>query len=78
MLIPSGLAYSQGHLCLYVILLCLYQMMGGSAREVEFINYRAGRSTRTGASAGYDLRVLEGLKDPADERIYEVTPYICP
>jgi hypothetical protein len=50
-------------------------MMGGSARELEFINYRAGKSTRTGVGSGYDARVLEGLHDPVDERIYEVYVY---
>lgn len=50
--------------------ICLFhQMLGGNARELEFVNYRAGRASRSGSTA-YDTRVLDGLVDTIDEDIY--------
>jgi len=59
-------------------------MLGGQARSVEFVNYRAGKMARSAQQvpthekkakaklAGYDERVLEGLVDRHDEATYRV------
>ena len=69
--------------------ICLFhQMLGRPAREIEFLNYRAGKMTRTkvgeaqanGTAGGapsatsktYDVAVLSGMVDASDERTYAV------